>query len=108
MATATDAAGNSSSDATTDELTVDTTAPTIPTVNTQETSDTTPTVTGTADSEDTIVVTLNGETYSEGDGDLTDNGNDTWTLNVPAGNVSATTCMVGVLGFLVPVTLLTK
>ncbi|WP_348700904.1 Ig-like domain-containing protein [Leeuwenhoekiella blandensis] len=86
MATATDAAGNSSSDATTDELTVDTTAPTTPTVNTQETSDTTPTVTGTADSEDTIVVTLNGETYNEGDGDLTDNGNDTWTLNVPAGN----------------------
>jgi len=89
IATATDIAGNSSTDTTTDELTVDTTAPTVPTVNTQETSDTTPTVTGTADSEDAIVVILNGVTYTEGDGDLIDNNNDTWTLNVPAGNALA-------------------
>ncbi|WP_299011690.1 Ig-like domain-containing protein, partial [uncultured Tenacibaculum sp.] len=84
--TATDAAGNTSSDATTDELVIDTTAPTVPTVNSQVTNDTTPVITGIADSSDTIEVTVNGETYTEGDGNLVDNGDGTWTLNIPAGN----------------------
>ncbi|WP_299110024.1 Ig-like domain-containing protein, partial [uncultured Tenacibaculum sp.] len=84
--TATDAAGNTSSDVTTDELVIDTTAPTVPTVNSQVTNDTTPVITGTADSADTITVTVNGVTYTEGDGNLVDNGDGTWTLNIPAGN----------------------
>ena len=86
IATATDAAGNSSSDVTVDELTIDTMAPTIPTVNAQQTSDTTPVITGTADSVDQITVTVNGITYVEGDGNLVDNGNNTWTLTIPLGN----------------------
>ncbi|RXG16496.1 Ig-like domain-containing protein [Leeuwenhoekiella aestuarii] len=86
VAVASDTAGNTSTDGTTDELTIDTTPPTVPTVNTQETSDTTPMVTGTADSADDLIVTLNGVTYTEGDGNLTDNGNDIWTLVVPSGN----------------------
>uniref|UniRef100_UPI00196548D6 Ig-like domain-containing protein n=1 Tax=Escherichia coli TaxID=562 RepID=UPI00196548D6 len=52
--TATDAAGNTSTDVTTDELVIDTTDPTVPTVNSQVTNDTTPVITGTADSADTI------------------------------------------------------
>ncbi|WP_254796118.1 beta strand repeat-containing protein, partial [Leeuwenhoekiella marinoflava] len=83
---ASDAAGNTSTDETTNELIVDTTLPTTPTVNNQETSNTTPVITGTADSADVLTVTLNGVTYTEGDGDLTDNGNNTWTLVVPVGN----------------------
>ncbi|RXG15819.1 putative repeat protein (TIGR01451 family)/gliding motility-associated-like protein, partial [Leeuwenhoekiella aestuarii] len=86
MATATDAAGNSSSDATTDELTIDTAVPTIPTVDLLTTNDTTPTITGTADSADNLTVVVNGVTYTEGDGNLTDNGDNTWTLVIPAGN----------------------
>ncbi|WP_178347046.1 Ig-like domain-containing protein [Arenibacter palladensis] len=98
-ATTTDLAGNTANDATTDELTIDLTDPTPPTVNTLLTNDTTPTITGTADSADILTVTLNGTTYTEGDGNLTDNGDGTWTLNVPVGSelaegtydVSATT-----------------
>ncbi|MCK0137182.1 gliding motility-associated C-terminal domain-containing protein, partial [Arenibacter sp. S6351L] len=98
-ATTTDLAGNTANDTTTDELSIDLTDPTAPTVNTLLTNDTTPTITGTADSADVLTVTLNGTTYTEGDGNLTDNGNDTWTLTVPAGSelpegtydVSATT-----------------
>ncbi|WP_442846374.1 Ig-like domain-containing protein [Leeuwenhoekiella sp. H156] len=87
IATAADVAGNTSIDVTLDELTIDTLAPTVPTVNTQQTSDTTPVITGTADSMDKISVTVNGITYDEGDGNLVDNGNNTWTLTIPAGNV---------------------
>ncbi|WP_205254926.1 Ig-like domain-containing protein, partial [Escherichia coli] len=84
--TATDAAGNTSTDVTTDELVIDTTDPTVPTVNSQVTNDTTPVITGTADSADTITVTVNGVTYTEGDGNLVDNGDGTWTLTIPTGN----------------------
>ena len=85
-ATATDLAGNTADDITVDELTIDLTDPTPPTVNTLLTNDTTPTITGTADSADILTVTLDGTTYTEGDGNLTDNGDGTWTLTVPAGN----------------------
>ena len=83
MATTTDAAGNSSSDATTDELTIDTMAPTVPTVDFLTTNDNTPTITGTADSADDLVIVVDGVTYTEGDGNLTDNGDNTWTLIIP-------------------------
>ncbi|MEH6681494.1 MAG: Ig-like domain-containing protein [Sediminicola sp.] len=78
--------GNSSNDATLNELTIDTAAPTTPTVNALAANDNTPTITGTADSEDSTTVTVNGVTYQEGDGQLTDNGDGTWTLTIPIGN----------------------
>src|SRR5690606_3049359 len=86
VATATDAAGNTSVDETTDELTIDTVVPTVPTVDNLVTNDPLPEITGTADSADELTVEVNGVTYTEGDGMLVDNGNDTWTLQVPAGN----------------------
>ncbi|MBT8438090.1 MAG: hypothetical protein KJO91_00070, partial [Gammaproteobacteria bacterium] len=88
-ATVTDTASNTTSDATTGELTIDTSI-TVPTVTTQTTSDTTPSITGTADSSDTLTVTVNGVTYTEGDGNLTDSGSDTWTLSIPAANALPT------------------
>ncbi|EKF54506.1 repeat domain-containing protein [Galbibacter marinus] len=86
VATATDGSGNTSSDTTTDELTIDTVGPTIPTVNPVVTNDTTPEITGTADSIDALTVAVNGVTYTEGDGSLFDHGDDTWFLRVPIGN----------------------
>lgn len=86
VATAEDAAGNTSMDATVDELTIDITAPTVPTVIPVVTSNPTPAITGTADSADELTVEVNGITYAEGDGNLTDNTNGTWTLQIPAGN----------------------
>ena len=88
-ATVTDAAGNSTSDATSSELVIDTTAPaTAPTVTAQTTNDTTPTISGTAavGAGETLTVTVNGITYTAGDGNLVDNGDGTWSLTIPAGN----------------------
>ncbi|AWH75606.1 hypothetical protein DCS32_15980 [Dokdonia sp. Dokd-P16] len=82
-----DTVGNIASDITTDELVIDATAPTTPTVAAQTTNDTTPLITGTADSDDGLTVIVNGVTYTEGDGNLTDNGDDTWSLQIPDGNV---------------------
>ncbi|WP_345252470.1 Ig-like domain-containing protein, partial [Kangiella taiwanensis] len=84
VATVTDGT-NTASDATTDELVVDS-AITTPTVDPQTTNDDTPVITGTADSADDLTVTVNGVTYTEGDGNLVDNGDGTWTLTIPAGN----------------------
>src|SRR5690606_27638775 len=85
-ATAMDLAGNMSTDTTIDELTIDSGSPTIPTVNPIATPDPTPQITGTADSEDDLTVEVNGVVYSEGDGHLIDNGDNTWTLQIPDGN----------------------
>ena len=73
-------------DVTVDELTIDSVAPTVPTVDFLITNDTTPTITGTADSVDNLTVVVDGVTYSEGDGNLTDNGDDTWSLTIPVVN----------------------
>ena len=43
-------------------------------------------ITGTADSSGNLTVSVNGVTYTEGDGNLTDNGDDTWILSIPLGN----------------------
>jgi gliding motility-associated-like protein len=83
VATATDAVSNTATDVTTDELIIDSTAPTTPTVDAQTTNDTTPVITGTANSSDVLTVTVDGTTYTEGDGNLVDNGDDTWTLTIP-------------------------
>ena len=85
-ATTADAAGNTAQDDTTDELIINSSAPTNPTVNAQNTMDTTPTITGTADSVDNLTVEVNGVTYIEGDGNLVDNGDDTWSLTIPDAN----------------------
>ena len=74
-AVATDAVGNIGTEATTQELTVDATAP-IVSVNPLTTNDSTPKLTGTVDDPTTIVkVTVNGLTYT-----ATNNGDGTWTL----------------------------
>ena len=85
--TSSDAAGNTVSDVTVDELTIDTTPPTVPTVNAQDANTTTPTITGTAtvNTGEELVVNLNSVTYTEGDGNLTLVGT-IWTLVIPGGN----------------------
>jgi hypothetical protein len=72
---ATDTVGNAGHDATQNELTVDTAAPTVA-VNALKTNDSTPALTGTVDDPGaTITVTVAGKTYN-----ATSNGNGTWTL----------------------------
>lgn len=67
--------GNSGSDATTDELRVDATAPVI-TVNSRLTTDSTPALSGAVnDATAVISITVNGATYP-----ATNNGDGTWTL----------------------------
>ncbi len=75
-ATVTDASGNSSSDTTTDELTVDTTAPASPTVNALTTSDTSPVLTGTAEAGSTVTVVINGVTFT-----TTADGSGNWSVD---------------------------
>ncbi|WP_420315855.1 Ig-like domain-containing protein [Ekhidna sp.] len=74
--TTTDAAGNSTSDATNNELTIDFTAPVIPTVVSQTTNDTTPILTGTAEAGSTVTVVVGGATYI-----VTADGSGNWTIN---------------------------
>jgi Ca2+-binding RTX toxin-like protein len=74
-ATATDSAGNIGTDATTGELIVDTSAPVV-TVNNLTTTDGTPQLTGSVDDPTaTVVITVNGKSYS-----ATNQGDGTWTL----------------------------
>ena len=65
-ATVTDLAGNTSTDVTTNELIIDSTAPAIPTVISQITNDHTPVISGTATvgAGETFTVTVNGKTYT--------------------------------------------
>ncbi|WP_166638513.1 Ig-like domain-containing protein, partial [Maribacter spongiicola] len=62
--TSTDAAGNSTVDVTTLELTIDTTNPVIPTVVSQITNDTTPVITGTAEANSTVTVEVGGAVFT--------------------------------------------
>ena len=86
LATLTDAAGNASSDPGSSELVIDTTAPPSPGVTSLTTNDTTPTISGTAivSASDTLSVEVNGIIYTANDGNLVDNGDDTWNLTIPA------------------------
>ncbi len=79
--------GNTSGAINTNSFLIDYTAPAQPTVNSQTTWDTTPTITGTATVQagDVLRVTINGVTYTNGDGNLSFSSG-TWTLNIPAGN----------------------
>jgi len=83
-----DAAGNVTVDTTIDELVVDLTAPVLPTVTSLLTNDATPIVSGTASvsAGDLLTVSVNGVLYTEGDGNLVDNGDGTWSLSIPAGD----------------------
>ena len=87
----TDAAGNTALDASATELIVDTQAPTIPTITQVLTDSATPIITGTANvlSGETLSVTLNGVTYTNGDGSLTYEPDGSWQLEVPALNTLA-------------------
>ena len=88
VATVTDEAGNSTSDISVGEITIDLTPPVVPGVHPLETNDTTPTITGTAVLEpgDILTVEVDGIVYTAGDGDLQDNGDGTWTLTIPVGS----------------------
>jgi len=72
--TAEDAAGNSSTDDTTDELLVDTVVPVV-SVDALTTNDTTPELTGLVDDPNAIVEVTIRNTYT-----ATNNGDGTWTL----------------------------
>src|SRR5690606_23809306 len=61
-------------------------APTVPTVEELITNDTTPEITGTADSVDELTIEVNGRSERGGEGVVIDNGDDTWTLQIPDGN----------------------
>ena len=84
-AIATDAAGNPTTDSSSNELVIDTTGPTV-TVTPLTTTDNTPILTGTYDSADSasLSVAVNGVTYVLGtDAELT-NVVDAWTLDLSA------------------------
>ncbi len=76
VVTSTDAAGNSTSDASTGELIIDTTDPAVPTVVSQTTSDATPVISGTAEAGSTVVVTVGGATYT-----TTADGSGNWSID---------------------------
>ena len=64
----------------------------IPTVATQNTSNTTPVISGTATvaAGEILTVTVDGVTYTAGDGNLVDNGDGTFDLTVPTALADAT------------------
>ena len=89
MVTVTDAAGNSSSESSTNELTIDLTPPPVPTVSSLLANTGTPVISGTATlvSGDIFTVTVNTIVYTPAEGSLVVNGDGSWDLTIPAGNV---------------------
>ena len=83
-ATLTDQVGNTSNDTSASELLVDTTAPTAPTVEPLTTNNPTPLISGTANAGpgETLSVSVDGNTYTAGEGNLVDNGDGTWDLTI--------------------------
>ncbi len=81
-AVVTDAAGNTADDQ--EDLVVNTAFPVVPTVTSLITNDDPPTITGTATVAvgETLTVSVAGQDYAVGGGDLTHDGTD-WTLVVP-------------------------
>ena len=79
--------GNTSGAYSANTFVIDITAPTTPTVNSQSTFDTTPTITGSATvgAGDILRVTINGVTYTNGDGNLSFSSG-TWSLTIPGGS----------------------
>jgi hypothetical protein len=72
-----------------DSFILDTVPPAAPSVTAQTTNDPTPTVTGTLGAPlaggEVFTVTVNGVTYTAGDGNLTVSGT-TWSLTIPPGD----------------------
>ncbi|MBW8686961.1 Ig-like domain-containing protein [Chitinophaga rhizophila] len=81
-ATATDAAGNTSAPSTTLNLVIDTQVPTIPTITTAKnpTNDNTPTVSGTAETNSTVTIIVDGSAV----GTVTANASGNYTFTMPA------------------------
>ena len=75
-ATVTDTAGNSSTDVTSDELVIDTTAPAVPTVDVLVTNDTTPVISGSAEAGSSNVIVFGGASYT-----VIADGSGVWTLD---------------------------
>ena len=71
--------------------TFDITIRAVPTVTSQISTNGTPVISGTADigSGETLSVSVNGITYTAGDGNLVNNGDGTWELTVPSTNTIA-------------------
>ncbi|GAB3336755.1 hypothetical protein GCM10027429_20420 [Marivirga atlantica] len=91
LAIITDLASNSTADATTNELTIDTTNPNVPTVNTLSTNDNSPVITGTWDDIDGVFlrVNFNSVTYELGaNPELTSDGSGNWSLDLSALNLA--------------------
>ena len=85
VVTATDAAGNATSDASEDELVIDATGPKAPTVDPITTNDTTPIITGTYDDSDAdggLTVTVDGVTYTLGEDEELTVEDGVWTLDL--------------------------
>ena len=84
-ATVADAALNLSTDPSSAELLIDLTAPDEASAPPVVTNDTTPVISGIAfvDSNEILTVTIREIVYTAGDGNLIDNGDGTWTLNIP-------------------------
>ena len=85
-AVVTDPASNISADPSAQELLIDVTAPVAPAVTSQTTNTGTPVISGiaTVGAGEVLTVTVNGITYTAGDGHLVDNGDGTWDLTIPA------------------------
>ena len=75
----------------TGSLTIDTTSPATPTVGTASFTNGTPTIDFGAvlAAGETLAAEIDGVTYVVGDGNLVNNGNDTFSLTIPAGNALA-------------------
>jgi hypothetical protein len=69
-------------------ITVDLTAPNVPTVNSLTTTNTSPTITGTVTlaAGDVLRVTVDGVTYSVGNDLTVNSGAGTWSLQIPVAN----------------------
>ena len=70
---------------------VDITAPPVPTIIAQITNITTPVISGTSSTApgETLTVTVNGVSYTEGNANLLVNLDGTWELTIPTGNALA-------------------
>ena len=86
IAAVTDEAGNVSTSTST--LTVDTVLPATPVITTRYSTTSTPVISGNATvvTGETLTVTFNEVTYTQGDGNLVLNENGSWTLTVPNTN----------------------
>jgi outer membrane protein OmpA-like peptidoglycan-associated protein len=83
VATVTDQAGNSATDESDAELTIDATPPAVPTVNAYKAKHPRPLLSGTfpEDDADTLAVTFAGETFAKGSSDLlSTDGKGNWSI----------------------------